>query len=130
MDMSWSKEPIGLLCCSMDGTVGYIQLDYEEVGYPLSRSELETFYKLKYSMDLNEIKLKKPTQLSDNKEKISIIENIDVLLAQEQQQEKIRDVTNDSNSLLNTPLKQRNTIVEVFTSSFVIKVNELTSLLF
>lgn len=40
MDISWSREPIGLLCCSMDGTVAYMQLDYEEVGYPLTRAEL------------------------------------------------------------------------------------------
>lgn len=41
MDLSWSKSPKpGLLACSMDGTVAYVEFDYEEIGYPLSKPEV------------------------------------------------------------------------------------------
>ncbi len=40
MDLSWSKSPNpGLLACSMDGSVSYIEFDYKEIGYPLSKNE-------------------------------------------------------------------------------------------
>jgi WD40 repeat protein len=78
MDISWSKHPIGLLCCSYDGTVSYLEFS-DEVGYPLSQQELETLFKVNYSVDLNERPIR-ATQLTD---KPKFIENIDVLLAQE-----------------------------------------------
>ncbi len=40
MDITWSKEPIGLLCCSMDGTVAYLQLSNDEIGQALDAKEL------------------------------------------------------------------------------------------
>lgn len=69
---------------------------------------------MKYSMDLNETKLQKPEQSEQKVEKFNIIENIDVLLAQEQHQEKKSpfDVSSETVSLQNTPLK-RNSLVEV-----------------
>jgi hypothetical protein len=40
MDLSWSKQPApSLLACSTDGTIAYLQFDYEEVGRPLSKTE-------------------------------------------------------------------------------------------
>lgn len=79
MDISWLKHPIGLLCCSYDGTIAYFEFNNEEIGYPLSQKELETFFKTNYSVDLNERPVRS-TQLTD---KPKFIENIDVLLAQE-----------------------------------------------
>lgn len=39
VDITWSKEPISLLCSSMDGTVAYIEFENNEIGYPLTRIE-------------------------------------------------------------------------------------------
>jgi hypothetical protein len=40
MDLSWCKNPKpSLLACSMDGTVAYIEFDFNEIGYPLSKKE-------------------------------------------------------------------------------------------
>jgi hypothetical protein len=40
MDLSWAKLPMpGLMACSMDGTVSYIQFKYQEIGYPLTKQE-------------------------------------------------------------------------------------------
>lgn len=73
-------------------------------------------------MDLNETKVQKPAQNEQKVDRFNIIENIDVLLAQEQQQEQNQqqsqekkspfDVPSETNSLSNTPLK-RNSLVEV-----------------
>ena len=44
MDLTWSKGPKpGLLACSMDGSVSYIEFDYKEIGYPLSKAERVIF---------------------------------------------------------------------------------------
>ncbi len=40
MDITWLKEPSGFLCCSMDGTVAYLELTNDEVGQPLDKSEI------------------------------------------------------------------------------------------
>ncbi len=40
MDITWCKEPIGFLCCSMDGTVAYLELTTDEIGQPLNKSEI------------------------------------------------------------------------------------------
>ncbi len=47
MDLSWSKSPKpGLLACSMDGSVAYIEFDYKEIGYPLTKTERVTQYSI------------------------------------------------------------------------------------
>ena len=54
MDLTWSKSPNpGLLACSMDGTVTYIEFDYKEVGRPLTREETSEFFMKKYNYDVN-----------------------------------------------------------------------------
>lgn len=40
VDLSWSKKPKpALLACSMDGTIAYVEFDYTEIGYPLTKQE-------------------------------------------------------------------------------------------
>jgi hypothetical protein len=74
----------------MDGTVVYLSFNNKEIGYPLSKQEHETFFKIKYSYDLNSIP---DVKIYNNEEKkvvtnLKFIENIEVLLAQEQEIEK------------------------------------------
>jgi hypothetical protein len=109
MDLTWSKQPRpGLLACSMDGTVSYIEFEYKEVGKPLTREETSEFFMKKYNYDINAfvsvhaLKSLNSQQMNVNeingsqsmsaaaadnpKAKDSsnkFIENIDVLLAQE-----------------------------------------------
>jgi hypothetical protein len=40
MDVAWTKQPMpGLLACSTDGTVAFLQFSYDEVGRPLTKLE-------------------------------------------------------------------------------------------
>jgi hypothetical protein len=107
MDITWSKETISLLCCSMDGTVLFINFDNLEIGYPLNKQENEIFFKLKYSYDLNSIPIisnkRQEVEREEEEKKIinnlKFIENIEVLNLQEKEkEEKITFILSDSNS--------------------------------
>jgi WD40 repeat protein len=111
MDITWSKETISLLCCSMDGTVLFINFDNLEIGYPLNKQENEIFFKLKYSYDLNSIpiisnkrqEVERGEEEEEEEKKIrnnlKFIENIEVLNLQEKEkEEKITFILSDSNS--------------------------------
>ena len=136
MDLTWTRHPKpGLLACSMDGTIAYIELDYGEIGRPLTKSETvghisqieeyhrsirvltvlyyfvkEEFFMKKYNHDMKASAALKNHQLNGNTRSIGaadaaaaaasqkhkeiesassshkFIENLDILLAQEQQQ--------------------------------------------
>lgn len=110
MDLSWCKQPKpGLLACSMDGTVSYIEFEYKEVGRPLTREETSDFFMKKYNHDIDAFV---PTALKNSssqqmnidmngsqggmmdqkmtliKESSKFVENFDVLLAQEQREKQ------------------------------------------
>lgn len=128
MDLSWSKSPSpGLLACSMDGTVSYLEFNYKEIGEPLTKEETEEFFMKKYNYNVNAtIALKnQPLNAQNNgsnlnarreNDSIKLIENLDVLLAQEQRQRSRQEQetkvqssnensTNLNNSSSNTPGK-------------------------
>lgn len=136
MDLSWSRHPNpGLLACSMDGTVAYLEFDYKEIGTPLTKEETNEFFMKKYNYDINASIPIKDQQLNTQKtqynqankkdnDKIKLIENLDVLLAQEQKlkQEQEKKQTNapvsNDNSLNNLNSSSSNT-----PNSDVIKVH-------
>ena len=133
VDITWSKETISLLCCSMDGTVLFINFKNSEIGYPLNKEENEIFFKLKYSYDLNsipEITSKKIDDEENGEEEeeiegklkmtnnLKFIENIQVLkLQQQQQQQKISFILSDSNSNSSQQLKPSNDVNTLFPPS-------------
>ena len=101
MDLSWARGPNpGLLACSMDGTISYIEFDPKEVGVPQSPREREEFFMKKYSYDVNaSVGLKNSNLNQQNSvamsvaaakkdDTIKLIENLDILLAQEQNQQQ------------------------------------------
>ncbi len=106
MDLSWSKSPNpGLLACSMDGTISYIEFDYTEIGMPQTKKEREEFFFKKYSYDINaSVGLKQqsnngnilqaPGVLATNNsikktnDSIKFVENVEILMAQEQKQQQ------------------------------------------
>lgn len=102
MDLSWARGPNpGLLACSMDGTVSYIEFDAKEVGVPQSNKEREEFFMKKYSYDVNATVGLKASNLNQQNnmvvaaaaqvkknDSIKLVENLDILLAQEQKQQQ------------------------------------------
>ena len=106
MDLTWCRTPRpGLLACSMDGTVTYVEFDYTEVGRPLTREETGEFFMNKYNHDINasvgvlqnsnthvfNMEQSGGGQSVDQKatkESTKLIENFDILLAQEQKEKQ------------------------------------------
>ena len=94
MDLSWCKQPKpGMLACSTDGTIAYLEFDYKEIGYPLSKEETEKFFMKNYGHDIKSVPLAKTiNSTGDNESKkskepeIKFIENFDALMAQEQRE--------------------------------------------
>lgn len=147
MDLSWCKQPFpGLLACSMDGSVAYLQFSYEEIGYPISQKETEEFFMSKYNCDISASVTLKSNNFNSNNvqanstaaaakktapEAMKFIENPDILLAQEkkqQEQQKQKNVqlfsensqlsNGNTNSLMATPSKLH-MLTEVRSSSFL-----------
>ena len=88
VDITWSKETISLLCCSMDGTVAFINFKGIDIGHPLSKEDHELFFKLKYSYDLNSIPDTNSVEhveqkIAKNLSNLKFIENVEVLKLQE-----------------------------------------------
>ena len=89
----------------MDGTVTYVEFDYKEVGRPLTREETGEFFMNKYNHDINasvgvlqnsnthvfNMEQSGGGQSVDQKaakESTKLIENFDILLAQEQKEKQ------------------------------------------
>ena len=102
MDLAWSKQPTpGLLACSTDGTMAYLQFEYNEIGYPLSKAETDEFFMKKYNHDLKVVAAHKlagstaaenDEAVNKGKEKeqqVCFIENFDALIAQEQKEKQV-----------------------------------------
>ncbi|CAF0827430.1 unnamed protein product [Brachionus calyciflorus] len=113
MDLSWRKEGLpGLLACSMDGTVLYLELNSKDVGVTLSNKETDEFYKTKYGFSLSDqINMAKNNQFNlesassvqkKTNQDCKFIENADILLAQINEPKK---VVLGENSLSNFPFK-------------------------
>jgi protein HIRA/HIR1 len=128
MDLTWSKSPLpGLLACSMDGTVSYIEFDLKEVGRPLTREETSEFFIKKYNHDINNSNnnseqtnsILRNNNSSQNGAELAaadaashqqkngngaykLIENIDILLAQEQKERQHQQFAQNENANLST----------------------------
>lgn len=95
MDLSWRKEgQPGLLACSMDGTILYLEFSNAEVGTPLTKSETDNFFKSTYGLSLSE-QIAKNNQLNletiekKNSQNLKFIENPEILLAQSSEVKKV-----------------------------------------
>jgi protein HIRA/HIR1 len=127
LDLSWSKQPKpGLLACSTDGTVAYLEFDYKEIGYPLTKLETEEFFMKKYNHDLKAVmdnnqkkmSILENSSINNNKkpakkEEFNFIENFDALIAQEQkeQQQKNNQQTKSHSNPFNLSVINENSLM-------------------
>ncbi|XP_078082976.1 protein HIRA isoform X2 [Mustelus asterias] len=79
MDISWTLTGLGLLVCSMDGTVAFLDFSQEELGDPLTEEEKNMIHQKTYGKSLA---ITTEQQLST-----TIIENPEMLKYQQQQKE-------------------------------------------
>ncbi|XP_053557909.1 protein HIRA [Bombina bombina] len=78
MDISWTLNGLGILVCSMDGSVAYLDFSQDELGDPLSEEEKSNIHQRTYGKSLA---ISKEPQLSN-----TIIENPEMLKLQQKQQ--------------------------------------------
>lgn len=79
MDISWTLTGLGMLVCSMDGTVAYLDFSLDELGDPLSEEEKNTIHQNIYGKSLAITNTE--VQLST-----TIIENPEMLKYQQERQ--------------------------------------------
>uniref|UniRef100_A0A3Q2Z0D4 Protein HIRA n=1 Tax=Hippocampus comes TaxID=109280 RepID=A0A3Q2Z0D4_HIPCM len=80
MDISWTLTGLGMLVCSMDGTVAYLDFSLDELGDPLSEEEKNTIHQNIYGKSLAITSTQEP-QLAT-----TIIENPEMLKYQQERQ--------------------------------------------
>ncbi|XP_057688599.1 protein HIRA isoform X3 [Corythoichthys intestinalis] len=80
MDISWTLTGLGMLVCSMDGTIAYLDFSLDELGDPLSEDEKNTIHQNIYGKSLA-ITSTQETQLAT-----TIIENPEMLKYQQERQ--------------------------------------------
>ncbi|CAG5917506.1 unnamed protein product [Menidia menidia] len=78
MDISWTLTGLGMLVCSMDGTVAYLDFSQDELGDPLNEEEKNTIHQNIYGKSLA---ITTEVQLST-----TIIENPEMLKYQQERQ--------------------------------------------
>ncbi|KAM4708515.1 protein HIRA [Discoglossus pictus] len=78
MDISWTLNGLGILVCSMDGSVAYLDFSQEELGDPLNEEEKNNIHQSTYGKSLA---ITTESQLST-----TIIENPEMLKFQQRQQ--------------------------------------------
>ncbi|XP_035496276.1 protein HIRA isoform X2 [Scophthalmus maximus] len=79
MDISWTLTGLGMLVCSMDGTVAYLDFSLDELGDPLSEEEKNSIHQNIYGKSLAITSTE--AQLST-----TIIENPEILKYQQERQ--------------------------------------------
>uniref|UniRef100_A0A3P9J0L2 Protein HIRA n=1 Tax=Oryzias latipes TaxID=8090 RepID=A0A3P9J0L2_ORYLA len=79
MDISWTLTGLGMLVCSMDGTVAYLDFSLDELGDPLNEEEKNTIHQNIYGKSLAITNME--AQLST-----TIIENPEMLKYQQERQ--------------------------------------------
>nr|XP_042134034.1 protein HIRA-like [Peromyscus maniculatus bairdii] len=79
MDISWTLNGMGLLACSMDGSVAFLDFSQDELGDPLSEEEKGHIHRTTYGKSLA---IMTEAQLST-----AVIENPEVLKYQRRQQQ-------------------------------------------
>nr|XP_057925501.1 protein HIRA [Doryrhamphus excisus]XP_057925502.1 protein HIRA [Doryrhamphus excisus]XP_057925503.1 protein HIRA [Doryrhamphus excisus] len=86
MDISWTLTGLGMLVCSMDGTVAYLDFSLDELGDPLSEEEKNTIHQNIYGKSLAITSTE--AQLST-----TIIENPEMLKYQQERQNSAQSNT-------------------------------------
>ncbi|XP_061226801.1 protein HIRA isoform X2 [Neopsephotus bourkii] len=88
MDISWTLNGLGILVCSMDGSVAFLDFSQDELGDPLSEEEKSNIHQSTYGKSLA---IMTEAQLST-----TIIENPEMLKYQQRQQQQQGDQKNAS----------------------------------
>nr|XP_040025427.1 protein HIRA-like [Gasterosteus aculeatus aculeatus] len=83
MDISWTLTGLGMLVCSMDGTVAYLDFSLDELGDPLNEEEKNSIHQNIYGKSLGITSTE--AQLST-----TIIENPEMLKYQQERQSSAR----------------------------------------
>ncbi|KAK6192871.1 hypothetical protein SNE40_004268 [Patella caerulea] len=86
MDISWSKSGFELICCSIDGTVAYIDFSVEEIGSSLTQLEVQTVLEKIYGKGLP---VRSMTNTSNQ-----IIESAAMLNLQQQKEKEAQENNN------------------------------------
>ncbi|KAM8865915.1 protein HIRA [Synchiropus picturatus] len=86
MDISWTLTGLGMLVCSMDGTVAYLDFSLDELGDPLNEEEKNTIHQNIYGKSLAITSTE--AQLST-----TIIENPEMLKYQQERQNSVQNNT-------------------------------------
>ncbi|NXH91016.1 HIRA protein, partial [Edolisoma coerulescens] len=81
MDISWTLNGLGILVCSMDGSVAFLDFSQDELGDPLSEEEKSNIHQSTYGKSLA---IMTEAQLST-----TIIENPEMLKYQQRQQQRV-----------------------------------------
>ncbi|KAM9811072.1 protein HIRA [Neosynchiropus ocellatus] len=84
MDISWTLTGLGMLVCSMDGTVAYLDFSLDELGDPLNEEEKNTIHQNIYGKSLAITSTE--AQLST-----TIIENPEMLKYQQERQTSVQN---------------------------------------
>ncbi|NXE05339.1 HIRA protein, partial [Lophotis ruficrista] len=88
MDISWTLNGLGILVCSMDGSVAFLDFSQDELGDPLSEEEKSNIHQSTYGKSLA---IMTEAQLST-----TIIENPEMLKYQQRQQQQQAEQKNAS----------------------------------
>uniref|UniRef100_A0A8C3K7J8 Protein HIRA n=1 Tax=Calidris pygmaea TaxID=425635 RepID=A0A8C3K7J8_9CHAR len=88
MDISWTLNGLGILVCSMDGSVAFLDFSQDELGDPLSEEEKSNIHQSTYGKSLA---IMTEAQLST-----TIIENPEMLKYQQRQQQQQGEQKNTS----------------------------------
>ncbi|KAM6318310.1 protein HIRA [Podargus strigoides] len=88
MDISWTLNGLGILVCSMDGSVAFLDFSQDELGDPLSEEEKSNIHQSTYGKSLA---IMTEAQLST-----TIIENPEMLKYQQRQQQQQVEQKNTS----------------------------------
>ncbi|XP_052583957.1 protein HIRA-like [Peromyscus californicus insignis] len=86
MDISWTLNGMGVLVCSMDGSVAFLDFSQDELGEPLSEEEKDRIHQATYGKSLA---IMTEAQLST-----AVVENPEVLKYQQRQQQQQSDQKN------------------------------------
>ncbi|XP_060763561.1 protein HIRA [Neoarius graeffei] len=99
MDITWTLNGLGLLVCSMDGTVAFLDFSQDELGDPLNEEEKNSIHQKMYGKSLA---ITMETQLSS-----TIIENPEML----KYQQETRTSSGTLGSSTETPLPKLSSVV-------------------
>ncbi|ETE59089.1 Protein HIRA, partial [Ophiophagus hannah] len=98
MDISWTLNGLGILVCSMDGSVAFLDFSQDELGDPLSDEEKSNIHQLTYGKSL--------AIMTEAHLSTAIIENPEMLKYQQRQQqvekknEALRDGTGSGAAIM------------------------------